>query len=82
VLRRKEALPDGVVELEITHARGALHVRGARDSAELRKRIARMFQLHVDLTDFYRLTRASPSHAWSRPGSDASSAAARCGRTR
>ena len=64
VLRRKEALPEGVVELEITHRDGALHVSGARDSEELRKRIARMFQLHVDLGDFYRLTRGHDSHAW------------------
>ena len=64
VLRRKEALPEGVVELEITHRDGALHVAGARDSEELRRRIARMFQLHVDLGDFYRLTRGHDSHAW------------------
>ncbi len=67
VLRRKEALPEGVVELEITHRKGALHVRGARDSEELRKRIARMFQLHVELVEFYRLTRHSPAHAWVEP---------------
>jgi len=33
-----------------------LHVRGARDSEELRGRVRRMFQLHLDLLDFYRLT--------------------------
>ncbi|HEX6085379.1 MAG TPA: endonuclease III domain-containing protein [Thermoanaerobaculia bacterium] len=67
VLRRKEALPEGAVDLEITHRGDALHVRGARDSEELRKRIARMFQLHLDLDDFYRLARKYPSHAWVEP---------------
>jgi 3-methyladenine DNA glycosylase/8-oxoguanine DNA glycosylase len=64
VLRRKEALPEGVVELEITHRGNALHVRGARDSEELRKRISRMFQLHLDLSEFLAMTRSSKPHAW------------------
>jgi 3-methyladenine DNA glycosylase/8-oxoguanine DNA glycosylase len=64
VLRRKEALPEGIVELEITQRGNALHVRGAGDSAELRKRVARMFQLHVDLTEFVAMTRSSGAHAW------------------
>jgi 3-methyladenine DNA glycosylase/8-oxoguanine DNA glycosylase len=67
VLRRKEALPEGVGELEISHRDDVLHVRGARDSEELRKRVTRMFQLHVELIDFYRFTRESPSHAWVEP---------------
>ena len=67
ILRRKEALPEGVVELEISYRDGALHVRGAADSEELRARVRRMFQLHLDLGDFYRLTRSSPSHAWVEP---------------
>jgi 3-methyladenine DNA glycosylase/8-oxoguanine DNA glycosylase len=67
VLRRKEALPEGIAELEITHRKGTLHVSGARDSDELRKRIARMFQLHLDLADFMRLTRTSAPHAWVEP---------------
>jgi 3-methyladenine DNA glycosylase/8-oxoguanine DNA glycosylase len=67
VLRRAEALPEGVVELEITHRDGALYVRGARDSEELRRRISRMFQLHLDLGEFYALTRKSPQHAWVEP---------------
>lgn len=53
MLRRKEALPEGVVELEIAHRDGMLHVRGARDSEELRRRLARMFQLHLDLADIH-----------------------------
>ncbi|HUR79776.1 MAG TPA: hypothetical protein VM733_03355 [Thermoanaerobaculia bacterium] len=64
MLRRKEALPEGVVDLEIAHRRGALIVSGARDSEELRKRIARMFQLHVELSGFYRLARDSEPHHW------------------
>jgi 3-methyladenine DNA glycosylase/8-oxoguanine DNA glycosylase len=67
VLRRKEALSKGIAALEISHRDGALHVRGAGDSEELRKRVARMFQLHVDLADFYRLTRKSPPHEWVEP---------------
>ena len=64
VLRRREALPEGVVTLEITHSRNALHVKGANDSPELRKRIARMFQLHLDLTEFLTMARRSEPHVW------------------
>jgi 3-methyladenine DNA glycosylase/8-oxoguanine DNA glycosylase len=64
VLRRKEALPGGVVELAISFSRGALRVRGARDSATLRARMTRMFQLDVDTSEFVALTRSSESHAW------------------
>ncbi len=67
VLRRKEALPEGIVELEITHRGNALHVLGAQDSAELRKRISRMFQLHLDLSEFYGMTERSEAHAWVAP---------------
>ncbi len=63
-LRRKEALAGGVVDLEIIHRGGALQVAGACDSEELRERVARMFQLHLDLSDFVRLTRTSEPHAW------------------
>jgi N-glycosylase/DNA lyase len=64
VLRRKEALPVGVVELAISFDGHALHVRGARNSEALRSRLTRMFQLHVDTSEFVALTRASASHAW------------------
>jgi HhH-GPD superfamily base excision DNA repair protein len=67
VLRRKEALPEGIVELEITQRGNTLHVLGARDSEELRKRLSRMFQLHLDLTEFVAMTRASEAHAWVEP---------------
>ncbi|HEX8171893.1 MAG TPA: endonuclease III domain-containing protein [Thermoanaerobaculia bacterium] len=59
-----EALPEGVVELEITHAKNALTIRGAAASDELQRRIARMFQLEVDLTEFLALARKQESHAW------------------
>jgi N-glycosylase/DNA lyase len=64
VLRRREALPEGVVELEISHRGRHLIVRGARDTPELRLRIARMFQLHVDLSEFMRMARDVETHAW------------------
>ena len=67
VLRRREVLPEGIVELEIVHRGNALHVRGARDSEELRKRVARMFQLHLDLAEFMVMTRSSDAHAWVEP---------------
>ena len=67
VLRRKEALPEGVVDLEISHRGRALHVAGARESEELQKRVSRMFQLHLDLTEFLEMTRSSPAHAWVAP---------------
>ncbi|HWW62082.1 MAG TPA: endonuclease III domain-containing protein [Thermoanaerobaculia bacterium] len=52
------------MELEITHRGGALHIAGAGDSPELRTRIARMFQLNVDTSEFTKLARNSPPHAW------------------
>ncbi len=64
ILRRKEALPEGVADLAISFARGALRVRGARESAVLRARIARMFQLDVDTSEFIAQTRASATHQW------------------
>jgi 3-methyladenine DNA glycosylase/8-oxoguanine DNA glycosylase len=67
VLRRKEVLPEGIVDLEITHRGNALHVAGAVDSPELRARISRMFQLHLDLSEFHGMTRASEAHAWVAP---------------
>ncbi|HEX2060985.1 MAG TPA: DNA 3-methyladenine glycosylase 2 [Thermoanaerobaculia bacterium] len=64
VLRRKEALPEGVVDLAISFADGKLRVRGARASAELERRIRRMFQLDVDTSEFVALARKSERHAW------------------
>jgi len=64
VLRRKETLPEGVVDLAITHEKGLLHVEGAPDSEELRRRLSRMFQLSLDLSDFVKMTRTSEPHHW------------------
>ena len=64
VLRRAEVLGGRAVDLEITHQGGALQVRGARDSRELRAKIGRMFQLDLDLTDFHDRARQSPAHDW------------------
>ncbi len=72
VLRRFEALPEGVVELTITARKNALHVGvapstrgGARVSGRtLLTRLTRMFQLHVDTSEFVELTRNSPAHSW------------------
>ena len=44
--------------------RPSIVVSGVRDSAELRAKLTRMFQLHVDTSGFVTLTRNSPSHEW------------------
>jgi len=56
VLRRREA--GG--EIEISFERGALRVKGAVERAH----IARMFQLHVDTSEFIELAKSSPAHVW------------------
>jgi 3-methyladenine DNA glycosylase/8-oxoguanine DNA glycosylase len=67
VLRRKEALPEGIADLEISVRGTTMHVAGAAPSDELTRRITRMFQLGVDTAEFLRLTRGSPAHAWVEP---------------
>ena len=64
VLRRKEALAEGVVELVIEQRGGRLHVGGAAPGEELTRRITRMFQLDVDTSEFAALARGSERHAW------------------
>jgi 3-methyladenine DNA glycosylase/8-oxoguanine DNA glycosylase len=64
VLRRKEALPEGVVELEIRQRGKLLHVDGAKPSEELTRRITRMLQLDVDTSEFAEMARSSERHAW------------------
>src|SRR5262245_7730701 len=64
VLRRAEILSGKPVELAISFDGKALIVAGGRDSAELRAKIARMFQLEVDMADFVARARQSPDHAW------------------
>jgi 3-methyladenine DNA glycosylase/8-oxoguanine DNA glycosylase len=64
VLCRKEALPEGVVDLEIEVRRGKLVIRGAAPSEELTRRITRMLQLDVDTSEFAEMARESERHAW------------------
>jgi len=68
VLRRREALPDGIVDLEIRfvarRGRPTLEIRGTALTDELHRRITRMLQLHLDLSEFHERTRSSPAHEW------------------
>jgi 3-methyladenine DNA glycosylase/8-oxoguanine DNA glycosylase len=64
VLRRKEALPEAIVELEIRQRGKVLQVRGAAPSEELTRRITRMLQLEVDTSEFAEMARDSERHAW------------------
>jgi 3-methyladenine DNA glycosylase/8-oxoguanine DNA glycosylase len=64
VLRRPEVLAGNAHDLEIRHEGDALVVRGAEMTPELRAKLARMFQLDVDLGEFIALCRATESHAW------------------
>lgn len=64
VLRRADVIGGKAVELTIAHDGAALVVEGARDSAELRAKMTRMFQLDVDISGFVALTRNSPAHEW------------------
>lgn len=47
-------------DVEIRFRNGALHVKGDAN----REQISRMFQLHVDTSEFIELARRSPDHAW------------------
>ena len=64
VLRRPEVLGGKAVDLEISHENDAIVVRGAAMTPELRAKLTRMFQLHLDLGEFVAMARASESHAW------------------
>lgn len=63
-LRRVEILGGKPAALTITFDGKALAVSGARDSAELRAKLGRMFQLGVDTSEFVTLAAQSPAHAW------------------
>jgi len=63
-LHRIEILGGKPRKLEITFADGALQVRGAKDSDELRAKLTRMFQLGVELGEFHEMAKLSPAHAW------------------
>jgi len=69
VLRRREAFGEDVVDLEIAERAGLLTVRvhwsgGLSIEEPLEARIRRMFQLHLDLSEFHALARRSPGHEW------------------
>src|SRR5205085_3448261 len=67
-LRRVAILVKTPREIAITGQTGVsgphVLVEGATDTPELRAKITRMFQLHVDTADFIVVARASPDHAW------------------
>lgn len=64
VLRRVEILGGKPAKLAISFDGKALVVDGARDSAELRAKLTRMFQLGVDTSEFAMLAGDSPDHVW------------------
>ena len=57
ILRRKESIDGRAMDLAISFRRRAIEVRGSADE-NVRDRIRRMFQLHVELGDFHK------SHRW------------------
>jgi 3-methyladenine DNA glycosylase/8-oxoguanine DNA glycosylase len=66
VLRRAEAVGNGVTDLEIRHRRGAVEISApsAVDEGVLKPRIVRMLQLDVDVSDFHRIAASSAAHEW------------------
>ena len=64
VLRRAEVVGGKAVEITITSVDAELLIQGAPNSAELRAKMTRMFQLDVDTSEFVELTRDSPRHEW------------------
>jgi len=52
------------VDLEIRHEHDALVVRGAPMTPELRAKMTRMFQLHLDLGEFFAIAQKSGPHSW------------------
>ncbi len=65
-LYRPEILGGKSRKLAITSPPGsaALHIAGAKASDELRVKLTRMFQLHVDTAEFIVVARESPDHLW------------------
>jgi 3-methyladenine DNA glycosylase/8-oxoguanine DNA glycosylase len=62
-LHRTEIVAGKPRQLTITFD-GALRVEGANDTGELRAKMTRMFQLHVDTAEFMLVARDSPDHGW------------------
>jgi 3-methyladenine DNA glycosylase/8-oxoguanine DNA glycosylase len=66
-LRRPEVLGRSVVDLEITQRDGRLLVGGtipAAEEARLLRKLGRMFQLDLDMSEFMSIASSSPAHAW------------------
>ncbi len=69
-LRRAEVVGNRAVPLEITADGKSIIVAGVpakagrKAEAQLRARIARMFQIDIDTSDFLAIAAQSPSHAW------------------
>jgi 3-methyladenine DNA glycosylase/8-oxoguanine DNA glycosylase len=67
VLQRAEQLPDGtVVDMSFRAAKTGIRVEmnPARAGDDTRARMNRMFQLHLDTSEFIALTKQSPNHLW------------------
>ena len=60
-LYRPEILGGKVRRLKI---RDGLEVEGTLDSPELQRKMSRMFQLNIDMSEFFVVARGSPSHEW------------------
>jgi 3-methyladenine DNA glycosylase/8-oxoguanine DNA glycosylase len=61
ILRRVEILGGKPRAIAISDG---LRVEGAEATDELRAKLTRMFQLHVDVTEFIVAARTSPDHVW------------------
>src|SRR5205814_4099191 len=59
-LRRVEILDKKPREIAISFSGGAIRISGATDTPDLRAKITRMFQLHVDTAEFIVVARMSP----------------------
>ncbi len=64
ILSRAESLHGRAYDLSIAFRRRALEANGAPDDDVVRDRINRMFQLHLDLSEFHGEARKSPPHSW------------------
>jgi 3-methyladenine DNA glycosylase/8-oxoguanine DNA glycosylase len=63
-LRRVEILDKTPREIAISFSGAAIRIVGSTDTPELRAKITRTFQLHVDTSEFIAIARTSPDYAW------------------
>ena len=63
-LRRVEILDRRPREIAVSVCGTELVVKGAEETPELRAKITRMFQLHIDTEEFVIVARGSAAHAW------------------